>query len=70
MPKIEAINSWNAHAALHAALEETDPGDKVFIFVRKPDDMVTKYFSGYKNMELYWDCANLQDDIHQSRREK
>ncbi len=70
MAKIECIGHWNAHAALHAALEESNPDDKVFVFVRTKDDQVTKYFSNYKNMELYWDCALMQEDILYSRREK
>ena len=31
--KIEAIGRWSAHAALHSALEDTKPEDKVIVLI-------------------------------------
>ncbi len=70
MAKIEAIGQWNAHAALHAALEETNPEDSVYIIVRTADDKVTRYWSNYVNAFLHWDLASVMDDALAVRRKE
>lgn len=33
MGKIESLGKWDAHAALHSALEDTDPEDRVLVLI-------------------------------------
>ena len=69
MAKIEALGQWNAHAALHAALEDANPEDCVYVIVRTPKDKVTTYYANYKNAYLYWDLAGAMDDVMDVKRE-
>lgn len=54
--------SWNAHACLHCAIEETDADDQVIVIVRKKDGARHKYIANYNNMEVYWEAGILQED--------
>lgn len=68
MAKIECLRQWNAHAALHSALEDTNPEDCVYILVRTPEDKVSAYYANYKNAYLYWDLAGALDDVMDVKR--
>jgi len=59
--------SWNAHAALNSALEETKPTDKIMIVVLKDDGERCKYMANITNAEVHWQAALLQDDIMKGR---
>ena len=55
--------NWDALAALHCALAETEPEDQVLIVVIKADGTKTKYVANMTNMDVHWQAARLQYDV-------
>jgi hypothetical protein len=68
MSKVVPLGAtWDATAALSAALEETLPEEQVMVIVRKADRTCWKYMANITNMEVHWEAAQLQDDIMKGR---
>lgn len=68
MGKIDSIGDWNAHACLHAALEEAELGDSVFVVVIKGDSR-TKYTANMTHQDLYFEAGFIQEQIMKLYRE-
>lgn len=75
MGKIDSIGAWNAHAALHSALEDADPEDKVLIVLIKPKNYEagntyrTRFVANMKNQELYYEAGVIQEQVMRLFRE-
>jgi hypothetical protein len=68
MSKVVPLGAtWDATAALNAALEETLPDEQVMVVVRKANGDRCKYMANITNMEVHWEAAQLQDDIMKGR---
>ena len=68
MGKIDSIGDWNAHACLHAALEEAELEDSVFVVVVKENSRI-KFTSNMTNERLYYEAGIIQEQVMRIFRE-